>query len=68
MIVLMYVLKTVYEDEIEMYNVYNDYEVYEIVKLKMDNQAMGVDIVLKVIMILPAVVVDRMINELVLTI
>jgi hypothetical protein len=67
MIVLMYVLMTAYEDEIEMYNVYNDYVVYEIVKLKMDNQATVVDIALKVIMTF-SVVVDRLINELILPI
>jgi hypothetical protein len=67
MIVLMYVLMTVYEDEIEMYNVYNDYVVHEIVKLKMDNQATVVDIALKVIMTF-SVVVDRLINELILPI
>jgi hypothetical protein len=58
---------TVYEDEIEMYNVYNDYVVHEIVKLKMDNQATVVDIALKVIMTF-SVVVDRLINELILPI
>lgn len=65
-IVSFYVLMMVYEDEIEMYNVYNGdgYMVYvienDIVMLKMnDDQSMVVDSVLKVMMVL-SVVADMM--------
>ena len=67
-IVLFYVLLMVYENEIERYNVYNYgyYMVYvvekDIVRLKMDDdQAMVVDIVLKVMLMIS--VVDQIIND-----
>jgi hypothetical protein len=63
----------VYGDEIEMYNVYNDvvYSIEnDIAMLKMNNdQAMEVDIVLKVLMLsVVVVVVDDVMNELFRTI
>ncbi len=67
-IVSFYVLMMVYEDEIEMYNVYNGdgYMVYvienDIVMLKMnDDQPMAVDIVQKVMIMVS--VVDQIIND-----
>jgi hypothetical protein len=63
----------VYGNEIEMYNVYNDvvYSIEnDIAMLKMNNdQAMEVDIVLKVLMLsVVVVVVDDVMNELFRTI
>ncbi len=70
---MLFVLMMVYGDEIEMYNVYNDvvYSIEnDIAMLKMNNdQAMEVDIVLKVLMLsVVVVVVDDVMNELFRTI
>ncbi len=69
---MLFVLMMVYGDEIEMYNVYNDvvYSIEnDIAMLKMNNdQAMEVDIVLKVLMLSVVVVVDDVMNELFRTI
>ncbi len=70
---MLFVLMMVYGNEIEMYNVYNDvvYSIEnDIAMLKMNNdQAMEVDIVLKVLMLsVVVVVVDDVMNELFRTI